>query len=178
MVFLLLNLCLSSAQAGTVYSYIDDQGNLYATESPDTIPEKYRAKVQIHEQADPTVPPSSKLETAKQLMVEKAKELGVTLPTMKKGSASTIGSIQFSGMSPSQSQILNYAGGGAVVLLVVMYLTKSPMLRLLGLGLLIVLGIGTPVLMYVSEDGPADILKQKSIAAGHAQQDRLKSAGQ
>lgn len=178
MVFLVLNLSLSSARAGTIYSYIDDQGNLHATESPDAIPEKYRAKVQTHEQTDPTVSPSSKLETAKQLMVEKAKDLGVTLPTIKKGAASTIGSIQFSGMSPSQSQILNYAGGAAVVLLVFMYLSKSPMIRLLGLGLLIVLGIGTPVLMYVSEDGPADILKQKALAAGQAQQDRLKSAGQ
>lgn len=166
------------AQAVTIYSYIDEQGNLHATDSPDTIPEKYRAKVQTHEQADPQVTPPSKFEAAKQAMVDKVKGLGGTLPTVKKGSAPAIGSIHFSGISPSQSQILTYAGGAAVVLLIIMYLTKSPMLRLLGLGLLMVIGIGTPVLIYVSEDGPADILKQKALAAGQAQQDRLKPAGQ
>lgn len=175
---LLLSAWVSLAQAVTIYSYIDDQGNLHATDSPDTIPEKYRGKVQTHEQADSPVMPPSKFEAAKQAMVEKVKGLGITLPTIPKGAAPTAGSVQFSGVTPSQSQILTYAGGAAIVLLLMMYLTKSPMLRLLGLGLLIVLGIGTPVLMYVSEDGPADILKQKSLAAGRAQEDRLKPIGQ
>ena len=50
-------------------------------------------------------------------------------------------------LSLSESPILNYAGIAAVILLVIMYLSKnSPMIRLLALGLLLVLGIGTPVL--------------------------------
>jgi len=175
---LLLSLGATLSYAGTVYSYLDEQGNLHATDSPDTIPEKYREKVQTHEQADPQVTSPSKFEAAKQAMVEKVKGLGVTLPTVKKGSAPAIGSMQFSGISPNQSQILTYAGGAAVVLLIIMYLSKSPMVRLLGLGLLMVLGIGTPLLMYVSEDGPADILKQKALAAGQVQQDRLNPIGQ
>ena len=176
--FLLLSLWMSPTHAGTIYSYLDDQGNLHATDSPDTIPEKYRAKVQTYEQADPTVTPPSKFEAAKQAVVETVKRLGVSLPTMKKGSAPNVGAIQFSGISPSQSQILTYAAGAAFGLLIMMYLSKGPMVRMLGLCLLVVLGIGTPVLMYVSEDGPADILKQKAVAAGQAQQDRLKPAGQ
>ena len=36
--------------ATTIYSYIDDQGNPVFTDSPETIPEKYRAKVKSHEQ--------------------------------------------------------------------------------------------------------------------------------
>jgi hypothetical protein len=54
-----------------------------------------------------------------------------------------------------------------------MYLSKSQLIRMLGFGLLIVIGIGVPVLMYVSDGGPMDRMKQKSITAGQAQQDRL-----
>ena len=44
---------------------------------------------------------------------------------------------------------------------------------LLGFCLLVVLGIGTPVLIYVSNDGPMDRMKKKAVASGQAQQDRL-----
>jgi hypothetical protein len=47
------------------------------------------------------------------------------------------------------------------------------MIRLLALGLLIVLVIGTPVLMYTSDGGALDVMKQKAITSGQAQQDRI-----
>jgi len=78
-----------------------------------------------------------------------------------------------------EAPILNYAGIAAIVLLVIIYFSKnSPMIRLLALGLLIVLGIGTPVLMYTSDGGPMDVLKKKAAASGHAQQDRLQPSPQ
>jgi hypothetical protein len=168
---------MSPIYAGTIYSYLDDQGNLHATDSPDAIPEKYRAKVQTHEQADPTATPPSKFDMMKHTVAEKMQGLGVTLPAIQL-SRMQVGSIEFSGNNPTQSRILTYAGAAALVLLIMMYLSKSAMVRLLAIGLLVVLVIGTPLLLYVSEDGPADILKQKALAAGQAQQDRLKPAGQ
>ena len=175
--FLLLSLWVSPTDAETIYSYLDDQGNLHATDSPGTIPEKYRAKVQTHEQADPTVTPPSKFDTMKRTVSETVQGLGVTLPAMQLPRMQ-VGSIEFSGNNPTQSRILTYAGAAALVLLIMMYLSKSAMVRLLAIGLLMVLAIGTPLLLYVSKDGPADILKQKAVAAGQAQQDRLKPAGQ
>jgi hypothetical protein len=75
--------------------------------------------------------------------------------------------------------ILNYAGAAAVFLLLVIYFSKnSPMIRLLALGLLFVLGIGTPVLIYTSKDGALDVMKQKAVATGQAQQNRLQHAPQ
>jgi len=69
---------------------------------------------------------------------------------------------------------LNTAGIASAVLLGVVYFSKnSPMIRLLALGLLFVLAIGMPALIYTSDGGPMDIMKQKISAAGHAQQDRL-----
>jgi hypothetical protein len=44
---------------------------------------------------------------------------------------------------------------------------------MLGFSLLIVLGIGAPVLMYVSDGGPMDTMKKKATASGQAQHERL-----
>ena len=54
-----------------------------------------------------------------------------------------------------------------------MYLSKSQLVRMLGFSLLIVLGIGAPVLMYVSDGGPMDTMKKKASASGQAQHERL-----
>lgn len=151
--------------ATTIYSYIDDQGNPVLTDSPETIPDKYRAKVKTHEQPASVEKSSSKVQSMQQKLREGAKSLGWEMPTFSR---------QLNKLSLSESPILNYAGIAAVVLLLIIYLSKnSPMIRLLALGLLIVLGIGTPVLLYTSDGGPMEILKKKAAASGHAQQDRL-----
>jgi len=73
--------------------------------------------------------------------------------------------------------VLNYAGGAAVFLLIVMYFSKeSPMIRLLALGLLIVIGIGTPVLIYSGEGGALNMMKSKADEAARAHDKRLKQA--
>jgi hypothetical protein len=157
-------------RATTVYSYMDDQGNAVLTDSPDTIPEKYRAKVKTHERPDADKKPASTVATVKERFVEKVKGLGATIPSLK---------MNMKSLGSSQSDVLNSAGIAAVVLLCVMYFSKnSPMIRLLALGLLFVLAIGTPVLMYTSDGGALDVMKQKATATGQAQQDRLQQMPQ
>jgi hypothetical protein len=78
-----------------------------------------------------------------------------------------------SGLSPSQSQILTYAGLAAIVLLVAMNLSKGPFIRLLALWGLIMLGLATPILMYVSNDGPMDVMKNKASQIEKQQQGRV-----
>lgn len=74
-----------------------------------------------------------------------------------------------------QEKIINYAGAAAMFLLAVMYFSKdSPMIRLLALGLLIILGLGTPVLIYSSKGGALDIMREKATSTSQAQQDRLR----
>lgn len=156
--------------ATTIYSYIDDQGNPVFTDSPETIPEKYRAKVKRHEQPDSGTKATSKLQSVQEKLQGQAKSLGWTMPSFQS---------QMKNLSMGEAPILNYAGIAAIVLLVIIYFSKnSPMIRLLALGLLIVLGIGTPVLMYTSDGGPMDVLKKKAAASGHAQQDRLQPSPQ
>lgn len=155
--------------AAIIYSYIDDRGNPVYTDSPETIPEKYRAKVKTHEQPNPVVNAPSVMQSVQQTVKEQARNFGFKVP-----------SFQFAveGFNPAQSKILTYAGAAAVALLLMMYLSKSQMVRTLGFCLLIVVGIGAPVLMYVRDGGPMDAMKKKATTAGQAQQDRLRQVPQ
>lgn len=182
-----LVLPLFQAQATTIYSYIDEQGNPRFSDSMENIPEKYRAKVKTHEQVSPQEQPSSALDSVraavsptaiasfKQKVAEFLQGFGIALPSasMKTGAAPS----PSADMNSSQSRILNYAGVAAVVLLLMMYFSKSQLMRLLGLCLLVTLGIATPILLYVSDDGPMTSMKGRVTAVGQAQQDRLKQVG-
>jgi hypothetical protein len=154
----------TEALAVTIYSYIDDQGNPVYTDAPETIPEKYRPRVKTHERHDPVTATPSMMEAVKQTVAEPAKNLGIKAPSFQFG---------MGGLSPAQSQILTYAGAAAVFLLVVIYLSKSQLVRMLGFSLLLVVGIGAPVLMYVSDGGPMGSLQNKTATTGQLQQDRL-----
>lgn len=139
---------LSEASAGAIYSYTDDKGHAVYTDKLETIPEQYRAKVKVQ-----------------QTINDRVKAIG-----SKGGSGITDMDVR----NFDQETILNYAGAAAVFLLLVIYVCKnSPMIRLLALGLLFVLGVGTPLLMYTSTDGILDVMKQKAAVTGQAQQNRL-----
>ncbi|MBI3355952.1 MAG: DUF4124 domain-containing protein [Nitrospirae bacterium] len=157
------------AGATTIYSYIDDKGNPVYTDAPETIPEKYRAKVKTYEQPNPKATTPSLVQSVQQTVKEQAKNFGFKVPSFQ---------VEMEGFNPTQSRILTYAGALAVVLLVMMYISKSQLVRMLGFCLLVVVGIGAPVLMYVSDGGPMDAMKKKATATGQAQQDRLQQAPQ
>jgi len=161
-----LGACVES-WATTIYSYIDDRGNLVYTDSSDTIPEKYRAKVKTHGQADSVSKSPSMMQSMQKKVREQAKNYGWSMPSFH---------FAMEGLTPAQSKIVTYAGAAAVVLLLMMYLSTSQLIRMLGLCLLIVLGIGAPLLMYVSDGGPMDTMKKKAAASGQAQLDRLQQA--
>jgi hypothetical protein len=107
------------------------------------------------------------MQSVQQKIKAQAKNYGWEMPSFQ---------IDMAGFNQVQSKILTYAGAAIVVLLLMMYMSKSPFVRMLGFCLLIVIGIGAPVLMYVSDGGPMDILKKKAVASGQTQQDRLQQA--
>ena len=154
--------------AKTIYSYIDEQGNPVFTDAPETIPQRYRAKVKMHEQRTDEQPVSLSQSVERRLRGQ-IRTIRSFLPTFRTG---------IYGLGPRQSEIVTYAGLATVVLLMVMYLAKSQFTRLLGLGLLVLLGFAVPVLLYVTDDGPSDRLQKATAAAGQAQDERLKQASQ
>ena len=155
------------ALATTMYSYIDEQGTPVITDNINTIPERYRARVRTTEQI-PIIP--QRTSTAGTIH-ERVSTWGRQLRDMASRAVPNI-----SGLSPSQSEILTYAGLAAIVLLVAMNLSKGQMIRLLAMWCLIMLAIGTPVLLYISDDGPADVMKRKTAEIQGKQEERLKQA--
>jgi hypothetical protein len=154
-------LASNEALATTMYSYIDEQGTPVITDNFNTIPERYRARVRTTDQIS-TVP-----QTAGTIQ-ERLSNLGGQLRGMVSGATPNI-----SGLSPSQSEILTYASLAAIVLLVAMYMSKGQAVRLLALWCLIMLGLATPVLMYVSKDGPMDMMKYKASQVEKQHQNRV-----
>ena len=159
---LVMPLASGDALATTIYSYIDEQGTPVMTDNFNTIPDRYRARVKTTEQIA-TVP--QRISTAG-IIHERVSSVGRQLRDMVSGAVPNI-----SGLSPAQSQILTYAGLAAIVLLVAMNVSKGPFVRLLALGLLILLGLATPILMYVSNDGPMDVMKNKASQIEKKHQD-------
>ncbi len=161
---LVMPLASIEASATTVYSYIDEQGTPVMTDNFNTIPERYRARVKATEQ----VATASQGTSAAGTIHERVSNFGRQLRDMVSGSAPNI-----SGLSHSQSGILTYAGLAAIVLLVAMNVMKGQFIRLLALGCLILLGLATPVLLYVSDDGPMNVMKNKASQVEKKHQDRV-----
>jgi hypothetical protein len=139
-------------------------GTPVITDNFNTIPERYRARVKTTEQISTAPQRTSTVGTIN----ERLSHFGSQLRAMVSGAAPNI-----SGLSPSQSEILTYAGLAAIVLLVAMNLSKGPFIRLLALWCLIMLGLATPILMYVSNDGPMDVMKNKASQIEKKHQDRV-----
>lgn len=155
------------ALATTMYSYIDEQGTPVITDDLNTIPERYRAKVKTTD----LTPTASQRTSTPGIIHDRITNWGRQLRDMANGAAPNI-----SGLSRAQSQILTYAGLAAIVLLLAMNLSKGQMIRLLATWCLVMLAIGTPVLLYISDDGPADVMKSKAAAIQGKQEERLKQA--
>jgi hypothetical protein len=162
---LLIPLTSMEAGATTMYSYIDDQGMPVITDNFNTIPEQYRSKVKTTEQIS-NAPQSASTAGAIHERVTSWQRL---VKDMASGVAPNI-----AGLSHSQSQILTYAGATAIVLFVAMYMSKGQSIRLLALWFLIMLGLGTPVLMYISNDGPMDVMQKQAAQNEKKHQDRLR----
>ncbi len=152
--------------AATTYSYPDDQGNMVYTDNPDSIPKTYRSRVKIQQSPEPVTSSWSAVQSIRRTVQERGKTLRTKLS-----------SFGLEGRMSSESRILAYALGIGVVLIGVMFLSKSQLVRLLALCLLIALGIGTPVLMYVSDGGAIGGMKSNATAAGNAPRDRLQPSG-
>lgn len=154
----------TDAYADTIYSYIDDQGTPVWTDNFNSIPERYRAKVKTTERSTPPTVQTSSVGSIHRLVTDWSKRV-----------TGTVGSLapEISGLTPDQSRIATFAGLIALVCLMAMYLSRSQVVKFLALWVLILLGVGTPVLLYTSQGGPGDVMKAKATDAAKKQQDRL-----
>jgi hypothetical protein len=155
------------AHATTIYSYMDEQGAPVITDNYNTIPPRYRSKVKVTESSPPSHSSGSPMANLHGSVTQLTNDFS-------KGMKGLVPNIP--GMTSYQSQVLTYAGVAALICLMAMYLSRGQVTRFLALWCLILLGLATPVLMYVSKDGPVDILRGKAGEIQEKQQDHLKQA--
>ena len=153
--------------ATTIYSYIDEQGIPVLTDNFESIPERYRAKVRVTEQA----PKGATYHSA-------AVKLQQKIGDLFQSSGGVVGAFapNISGLTHYQSQVLSFGGIVAVICLLARFFGRNQAVRFLSLWCLVLAGLIVPALLFTSQDGPLDRLTGQAGNIQEKQQDRLKQA--
>ena len=155
------------ASATTIYSYIDDRGTPVLTDNFESIPERYRAKVQVAEEAPKGSSDHSVAERLQQKIAGWAHNTGAGLG---------IFTPNISGLTHYQSQVLSFGGIVAVICLLARFFSRSQVARFLSLWCLIMLGLIVPALLFTSQDAPLDLLTGQAEKIQEKQQEHLQHA--
>jgi hypothetical protein len=152
--------------ATTIYSYVDDQGTPVMTDNFENIPERYRAKVRVTEQAPKGTVDHSVAVDLQHKVAGWTNNIGV-------GFGKFIPTIY--GVTHYQSQVLTVGSIAAVVCLLARFFGGQAT-RFLSLWCLIMLGLVVPALFFTSQNSPLDRLSGHAGTIQEKQQDRLKQA--
>ena len=152
------------ASATIIYSYIDERGTAVMTDNYETIPERYRAKVQATEHALQAANNHSKAIQLQQSVSDWTQVVRAQLGTFAPS---------ISGFTPYQSQVLTVGGLVGVVCLLARLFARSQAIRFLSLWCLVMLGLTVPVLLFTSQDTALDLFTGRAVKAQEQQQDRL-----
>jgi hypothetical protein len=155
------------AAATTVYSYIDEQGTPVMTDNLNTIPERFRAKVQVTEEAPKGASDHSVAVKVQQQITDLVHNTGIDL---NKFVPSLYGFTHF------QSKVLSIGGLVAVICLLVRLVGRGQTIRFLSLWCLIMLGLTVPALFFTSQDAPLDRLTGTAGKIQEKQQEHLQRA--
>jgi hypothetical protein len=155
------------AAATTVYSYIDEQGTPVMTDNINTIPERFRAKVQVTEEAPKGASDHSVAVKVQQQITDLVHNTGIDL---NKFVPSMYGFTHF------QSKVLSIGGLVAVICMLVRLVGRGQTIRFLSLWCLIMLGLTVPALFFTSQDAPLDRLTGTAGKIQEKQQEHLQRA--
>lgn len=155
------------AAATTVYSYIDEQGTPVMTDNINTIPERFRAKVQVTEEAPKGASDHSVAVKVQQQITDLVHNTGIDL---NKFVPSMYGFTHF------QSKVLSIGGLVTVICLLVRLVGRGQTIRFLSLWCLIMLGLTVPALFFTSQDAPLDRLTGTAGKIQEKQQEHLQRA--
>jgi hypothetical protein len=155
------------AAATTIYSYIDEQGTPVMTDNINTIPERFRAKVQVTEEAPKGASDHSVAVKVRQQITGLVHNTGIDLGEF-------IPSIY--GFTHYQSKVLSIGGIVAAICLLARLVGRGQTIRFLSLWCLIMLGLTVPALFFTSQDAPLDRLTGAAGKIQEKQQEHLQRA--
>jgi hypothetical protein len=137
------------ASATTIYSYIDDRGTPVLTDNLENIPERYRAKVKVTEQAPNGAANQSVAVKLQQRMTDFTQNTGGELAKFTSN---------IPGLTHYQSQVFSIGGIATAICLFARFFLRGQVIRFLSLWCLIMLGLIVPTLVFTSQDAPLDRL--------------------
>ncbi len=155
------------AAATTIYSYIDEQGTPVMTDNINTIPERFRAKVRVTEEAPKGASDHSVAVKIRQQITGLVHNTGIDLGEF-------IPSIY--GFTHYQSKVLSIGGIVAAICLLARLVGRGQTIRFLSLWCLIMLGLTVPALFFTSQDAPLDRLTGAAGKIQEKQQEHLQRA--
>ncbi|MEO5955599.1 MAG: hypothetical protein ABIR36_07920 [Nitrospiraceae bacterium] len=154
------------SSATIIYSYIDERGTAVMTDNYETIPERYRAKVQATEHAPQVAINHSMAARLQQAVSDWAQvaraQFGTFTPSI-------------SGLTPYQSHVLSVGGLIGVMCLLARLFVRSQVVRFLALWCLVMLGLTVPALLFTSQDSALDLFTGRKVKVQEKQQDRLQN---
>ena len=126
------------AEAGSLYVYTDAQGQAVLTDNLDQVPAAYRGRVRTMTGTDSPAPAPA---TTPAVTGSKPASSSGAIGDMLSAIAAKIGSRTIKGLTAYQTAVVLVAGGAALVLLTMMFLSGNPAVRILCKFLLIVVGV-------------------------------------
>lgn len=154
------------ASATIIYSYIDERGTAVMTDNYESIPERYRAKVQTTEHAPQVATNHSTAVRLQQSVSDWAQTARAQLDTFTPS---------ISGLTPYQSHVLSVGGLVGVMCLLARLFVRSQVVRFLSLWCLVMLGLTVPALLATSQDSALDLFTGRKVKVQEKQQDRLQN---
>jgi hypothetical protein len=155
------------ASATTIYSYVDDRGTPVLTDNFESIPERYRAKAKVTEQAPQGAADHS-------MAVRLQQKITGLAHSTDAGFGKFVPNI--SGLTHYQSQVLSFGSIAAVICLIARFFLRSQAVRFLSLWCLIMLCLIVPALVFTSQDAALDRLTGQAGQIQEKQQNHLKGA--
>ena len=154
------------ASATIIYSYIDERGTAVMTDNYETIPERYRAKVQATEHAPQVAINHSMAARLQQSVSDWAQIARAQFDAFTPS---------ISGLTPYQSHVFSVGGLIGVMCLLARLFVRSQVVHFLSLWCLIMLGLTVPALLFTSQDSALDLFTGRKVKVQEKQQDRLQN---
>ena len=126
------------AEAGPLYVYTDAQGQAVLTDNLDQVPAAYRGRVRTMTGTDSPAPAPA---TTPAVTGSKSPSSSGTIGDMLSAVAAKVGSRTIKGLTAYQTAVVLVAGGAALVLLIMMFLSGNPAVRILCKFLLVLVGV-------------------------------------
>jgi hypothetical protein len=167
----LISLVGTVAEAGTLYVYTDSQGQVVMTDNLRQVPTELRGRVRV--MAEPEPGPSGAALGEKERTVGRMPSSQNVMEKLLTALAQKVSSHPIKGLTPHQTAIVIAAAVCWSVLLLWMFLSSNPAVRLLSKCLMVLVCVTAAYQMYFAGTMAANVVGNSSPQAAEAGQENV-----